>query len=54
MNAAGRRQKQARNKYRHIDKKRRPKYKVRSVEASQRREAVFRERQKTLQGRKKK
>lgn len=54
MNASGRRQKQALKNYRHLSPMERPRYKVRSLEQSQRREQQYRERLKTLQGRKKK
>lgn len=48
MNASGRRQRQARNGYRHMSKQTRPRYKVRDTVTAARRERLLQERRRQL------
>lgn len=48
MNANGRRQRQAKNGYKHLAKRQRPKYKARDVSFLARREAEFRAKQRRI------
>lgn len=48
MNANGRRQRQAKNGYKHLAKRQRPNYKQRDVATAARREAEFRAKQRKI------
>jgi hypothetical protein len=52
MNALGRRQRQARNKYSHLAPRQRPNYKMRDLSSSVAHESRLREKAKAMQARK--